>query len=119
MRFHLPFKLILYNEVGDDMIMKNMNEIKDILSSDFSVVLAKSHGCGVCDITKAQLLPILKEYGVNLTEVYIDDTPEFRGEHLVFTVPTVLVFSNQKEMLRESRFIDLNKIKRILKLNFE
>ncbi len=105
--------------MGDTMILKTMNEINSTTNKDFSIIIAKSHGCGVCDIAKMQLKTILKDYDLPLYEVYIDDTPEYRGNHLVFTVPTVLIFSHNKELLRESRFINLNKIERIIKLNFE
>lgn len=101
------------------MILKTNKEINTVINSEFSVIIAKSKGCGVCEITKAQLTPILKEYNLVLHEVYIEDVPEFRGSHLVFTVPTVLLFSKEKELHRESRFIDLNKIMRIIKLNLK
>jgi len=103
--------------LGDTMILETMNEINNVTKGDFSIVIAKSHGCGVCNIAKKQLEIILKDLDIPLYEVYIDDVPEYRGAHLVFTVPTVSIFSNNKEMLRESRFINLNKIERIIKLN--
>lgn len=101
------------------MKITDINEIRQHQNNNLSIFLAKSNGCGVCDITKVQLESLLKPYNIELHEVYIDEVPEFRGEHLVFTVPTVLLFSKGKEILRESRFIDLNKIERIIKLNLE
>lgn len=35
----------------------------------------------------------------------LDQTPELSGRFLVFTVPTVLVFQEGKELHRQSRFI--------------
>ncbi len=101
------------------MIYNDIKEIENLLQNDFSIILAKTHGWGVCDVTKVQLQPFLSKYNIELTEVYIDDLPEFRGNHLVFTVPTILIFSQGREMLRESRFINMGKIDRILKLNFD
>jgi hypothetical protein len=40
----------------------------------------------------------------------------FQGQQLVFTVPTILVFSYEKEILRESRFIDFSKLSRLFDL---
>lgn len=117
MRFLSLFFSISYNVIGDYMKITTMEQLNKVQTTEFSVILAKSHGCGVCEITKVQLDSLLPKYNLKIHEVYIDDLPEFRGEHLVFTVPTVLIFSNGKEMLRESRFIDLNKIERIIKLN--
>jgi len=49
-------------------------------------------------------------------EIYLEDVELFQGQHLVFTVPTIIVFSNEKEILRESRFIDFSKIERLFSL---
>lgn len=56
----------------------------------------------------------MKEYkSIPHYQVYLEEIPLFQGQHLVFTVPTILVFSEGKEILRESRFIDFNKIQRL------
>ena len=52
-------------------------------------------------------------------QVYLEDITIFSGQHLVFTVPTVLVFSNSQEILRESRFIDFSKIERLFNIYLE
>ena len=101
------------------MIIKTNEQSNKVTSGDFSIILAKSHGCGVCDIAKVQLGTVLSKYSLELNEVYIDDMPEFRGKHLVFTVPTVLIFSKNREILRESRFLNLNKIEHTIKLNIK
>ncbi len=36
--------------------------------------------------------------------------PEVSGEFLVFTVPTILVFYDGKEIIRQSRFIQFEKL---------
>ncbi len=101
------------------MIINDMKIINERINSKFSIFLAKTHDCTVCKVTKVQLEPFLKKYDIELTEIFIDDIPEFRGDHLVFTVPTVLIFSEGKELLRESRFINMGKVDRLLKLFFE
>lgn len=49
-------------------------------------------------------------------EIIIDDLIEVSGQFLVFSVPTILIMHEGREILRESRFIDFNKISRILQL---
>ncbi|MDY0278677.1 MAG: hypothetical protein RBQ97_11405, partial [Acholeplasma sp.] len=49
-------------------------------------------------------------------QLYLEDVELFQGQHLVFTVPTIIVFSESKEILRESRFIDFEKIQRLFNL---
>ena len=41
---------------------------------------------------------------------------EIAGRYAVFTGPTILLFHNGKEILRESRFISLENIERVLQL---
>jgi len=62
----------------------------------------------------------MKEYEkIPSYQVYLDDVSLFQGQHLVFTVPTILVFSQGREILRESRFIDFEKIKRLFDIYLE
>lgn len=85
------------------------------LNQELSVILAKTEGCSVCGAIKQRLEMIEDNYkNIDFFEVYIEDFPEFKGQHLVFTVPTVLVMNNGKEILRESRFVNIRKIKNLL-----
>lgn len=96
------------------MILENMTQVNEVKAKDFSIVLAITHTCSVCKVTKAQLNTILKDTPLDFDEVYIDDVPEFRGEHLVWAVPTVIVFSGGREILRESRFINIGNIEKLV-----
>ncbi|MHB8097352.1 MAG: YbbN family protein [Erysipelotrichaceae bacterium] len=52
--------------------------------------------------------------GVSYVAVDAIKYPEIAGQHQVFTVPTILVWSENHEILRESRFINFSKIERLL-----
>ena len=87
--------------------LKNKHEIL--------IVIAKTHSCATCKAINAHLqstIPSLKD--IPHYQIFVDDVEDFRGSYVVFSVPTVLVFINGKEYLRESRFIDTNKINRLL-----
>ena len=51
---------------------------------------------------------------VPVYKVFLEDVQEFQGQQLIFTVPTIVFYSELKEILRESRFIDFEKIERLL-----
>lgn len=90
-------------------------EIKKALNKDFIMILAKSHTCSACQTIHEVLrrnVPNLDQ--VDIVNVYIDDLDQFRGDHLIFSVPTVLIFSEGKELLRESRYINYDKITRLI-----
>lgn len=95
--------------------LKNIDEINKVIQKDFVILIAKTKGCGVCTPVSQRLASIVNEYdNVPLYQIYIDEVFEFRGQHLVFSVPTVMIFSFNKEILRESRFINFENIKRII-----
>jgi thioredoxin-like negative regulator of GroEL len=91
------------------------HDIQQALQKDFVMILAKSHTCSACQT----ILDVLKRNVPNLDQieihsVFIDDMDQFRGDHLIFSVPTVLIFSEGKELLRESRYINYDKITRLI-----
>jgi predicted thioredoxin/glutaredoxin len=97
--------------------IKNMKEANQIIKKDFVMVIAKSHTCTICNTilnTLEQNIPNLKD--IEIHNIYIDDVDEFRGQHTIFSVPTVLIFSQGKELLRESRYINYAKIQRLIDL---
>ena len=98
--------------------MKTLNdykEIEQVLQKEFVMILAKTHTCSACqtiyDVLKRNVPNI---ENVEVYNVYIDDLDRLRGDHLIFSVPTVLIFSEGKELLRESRYINYAKIARLI-----
>lgn len=95
--------------------IKNETDLSLTLSKTTSVVLAKTRTCSVCGAIKERLEYIEDYYkDVFFSEIYIEDVPTFSGQHLVFTVPTVLVFYEGKEILRESRFVSVDNVVKVL-----
>jgi predicted thioredoxin/glutaredoxin len=97
--------------------IKTMNQAEKVIKQDFVMLIAKTHTCTICNT----ILDTLKNNVPNLDQVeihniYIDDVDEFRGQHTIFSVPTVLIFSEGKELLRESRYINYSKIQRLIDL---
>jgi hypothetical protein len=46
----------------------------------------------------------------------IDETTAFSAQRLVFTIPTVLILFQGREVARESRFINFEQLERTLSL---
>lgn len=85
------------------------------LQNELSIIITKSKSCSVCNTVKGKLELIEDDYpDVAFYEVYIEDLPIIQGQFLIFTLPTVLVFNYNKELLRESRFVRMYKITNIL-----
>jgi hypothetical protein len=97
--------------------IKNYDEFLNIIKSDIVVVIAKTKTCVVCKPLSEKLRIFMEDYpSIPAYQVYLEDVEMFQGQQLVFTVPTILVFSESKEILRESRFIDFEKIRRLFDL---
>lgn len=96
-------------------LISNIEEANEIIKKDFVMVIAKSHTCSICNSILQTLehnIPNLSE--IEIHNIYIDDVDEFRGQHTIFSVPSVLIFSEGKELLRESRYINYSKIQRLI-----
>ena len=94
--------------------IKNYEEFKELANQDLMVLIAKTKTCAVCKPLTDKLEVFMKDYpSIPVYSVYLEDVALFSGQHLVFTVPTILIFSEGREVLRESRFIDFQKIERL------
>jgi len=81
------------------------------------LVIAKTKQCKVCHAVSARMEAILRSYpGFSAYEVELETVPLFQGQELIYTVPTVTIYHEGKEILRESRFIDFDRITRMLDL---
>ncbi len=95
--------------------IREITEVNEVINNDLAVIIAKSKNCSVCKPVSENLENLMKNYpNVLLYSIYIEELEMFSGQFLVFTVPTILIFSGGKELLRESRFINFSNIKRLL-----
>lgn len=96
-------------------ILTTYKEIDQVIQKEFVMILAKSHTCTACKTIDDVLQYNVENLDqVEIYTVFIDDMDKFRGDHLIFSVPTVLIFSEGKELLRESRYINYAKISRLI-----
>ncbi len=92
-------------------------EFQETIKNEMVVIIAKTKTCAVCKPLSEKLRIFMQDYPtIPAYELYLEDIELFQGQQLVFTVPTILVFSNDKEILRESRFIDFQKLERLFQL---
>lgn len=97
--------------------LSNINEANKIIEKELVMVIAKSHTCSACQTIQNMLETNVSNIeNIDIYNIYIDDVDEFRGQHTIFSVPTVLIFSKGKELLRESRYINYSKIQRLIEL---
>lgn len=97
-------------------------EIEQIIKENKKLILVfgKGTNCSVCHAVENRVNTDLLDKFSNLDVYYvnIDDNPLFRGNHLVFSVPTLMLFDNDKEIFRESRIINFTQLEKVLNLYF-
>jgi thioredoxin-like negative regulator of GroEL len=72
--------------------------------------------CSVCHAMLPKLLSALENSPYEVIGIDAATFPEIAGQVRIFVAPTVLIFYEGREVLRESRFIDIPKITRLLQI---
>jgi glutaredoxin len=60
------------------------------LAAPSDVTIYSRPGCHLCEDAKAQIAPLLKEFGARLTEINIDEDPELRTRY-DYDVPVIFI----------------------------
>ena len=60
------------------------------LAAPRDITVYSRPGCHLCDEAKAQIAPLLKEFGARLTEINIDEDPELRARY-DYDVPVIFL----------------------------
>ena len=95
-----------------------------ILGNDAVLIYVSALNCNVCDAIKMKLIPLVEEKfpKIKVFEVNNFDVPEVASVFSVMTAPTVLVFFDKKEFIREGRNLSLSvfsqKIEKFYRLLF-
>jgi thiol-disulfide isomerase/thioredoxin len=98
-------------------VIEKYGDIDKIINKNLVMVIAKTHSCSSCQTIARTLETNLAYYHeIETYEVYVDDIDKFRGEYLIFSVPTVIIFSEGKELLRESRYMNYTKMDRLIQM---
>ncbi|NOX37715.1 MAG: thioredoxin family protein [Calditrichaeota bacterium] len=72
-------------------------------------------GCGVCSALLPKVERLLIRYPtVRLVQVDVQRWPRLAGQHLVFAVPTLILFYRGREWHRFSRWVSLTELEKAL-----
>lgn len=104
-------------DIMDFELISKYSEVENILNKKLVIIVAKTHTCSACSVMNIMLeRNVLGLEKIERYNIFVDDIEQFKGEHLIFSAPTVLVFSEGKELLRESRYINYDKISRLIEV---
>ncbi|MBS3972900.1 MAG: thioredoxin family protein [Erysipelotrichia bacterium] len=75
--------------------------------------------CNVCKSISPKLLKMVEEYPIDIYKVDVSELEDIPAQMLIFNIPTIVVMVDQKEVLREVRFIQFENLERICSLACE
>lgn len=95
--------------------LKKAEDLKHYLKEHtLTVLYFSTPNCSVCHAMKPKVEERLAQHTPLVIHIDASVHPELAGQYIVFVAPTLLVLEHDKELLRESRFIDLDRVERLL-----
>lgn len=94
--------------MNNESLEEILHSIKD---NKLSLILASTKNCEVCTSIEPRVEYLVNKYpNINYKHIFIDLMIKASGEFTIFTVPTIIMFAQGKEVHRESRFIDFQNL---------
>lgn len=92
--------------------MTSLEDVNQLIQKEDKVlVFIYGETCSVCHAVLPQIKPMIEKYDtVQPIQINHDKVPAVASEFTVFTVPAVLLFVEGKEVLRQARFIDKDRL---------
>lgn len=84
-----------------------LSEVERFINDhQLSFIYISRKNCGVCEALLPRLKQMLTQFPrIQFSYVDADEVVEIAGRFLIFAVPTLLLFVDGKELVRESRFV--------------
>lgn len=94
----------------DFIDLTTLDELKEAETGGLPALVYFSHQqCNVCKVLKPKVRDLIANNFPKMMLYYVNirEHPEMAGQYSVFTVPTLLVFFEGREYIRESRHISI------------
>lgn len=94
------------------VIVENSQDLHKL--GDKYFLYFKTNDCGVCGVMEEKLLDLFSQIDLPFAVVQVEELPELRGKYLVFSGPTLLLIQEEKEIYRQSGFMDLERLSEVV-----
>lgn len=91
----------------------NLEELQNIVRTEVGVLLYFSgENCNVCHALRPKFKELFDSSFKEIKQIYLDahENPEISAHYQVFSVPTMLVFLDGREFVREGRAVSMYKL---------
>jgi len=99
-----------------------LEEIQNIIKSEVGVLLYFSgENCNVCHALRPKFKELFDKEFPKIKQIYLDahENPQISANFQVFSVPTMLVFLDGKEFIREGRAVSMHQLQQKLQRPYE
>lgn len=99
------------------ILIQSYEHLKLFMAEEKTFILYfSSRDCKVCHAVFPKLMNLVDDQPIKVAKINVDEHVEIAGQLLIFTVPTILMMHEGREILRVSRFIDFQQVERTLNL---
>lgn len=93
----------------------SVQEFEQFIQQPYRLVYFARLWCAVCHAMKPKVMQWLKQYPtLEIGEVNLDELPEISGQQLILSAPTLCLYLEGKELMRQAGYIDLMRFERVL-----
>jgi thioredoxin-like negative regulator of GroEL len=96
--------------MNDFVDLTTLEQLKQVEAEQIPAIIYFSHQqCNVCKVLKPKIRDMIENNFPRMMLYYVNtrEHPDMAGQYSVFTVPTILVFFEGREYIRESRHISI------------
>lgn len=93
--------------------INSLDEFRNVIKNNAGVLVYFSHDkCNVCKVLKPKISIMLAEHFPDIKMFYSDTVlfPEIAAQNSIFTVPTIIIYFDNKEFIRKSRNIGVSEL---------
>ena len=100
-------------EIINHQVMNPIYDVRDLEKAlseqDANIIYFSNDSCNVCKVLKPKVIEMAEDRFPRLNRIYIDTekSPLIAGQYRVFTIPTILIYFQDKEHTRFSRSINM------------
>jgi len=91
----------------------NLKELQNTIRAEIGVLLYFSgENCNVCHALRPKFKELFDTEFPKIKQIYLDahENPEISAHFQVFSVPTMIVFMDGREFIREGRSVSLHQL---------
>ena len=93
---------------------------KEMKSQKFAFVYLTTKTCNVCKVLQPKLRRLAENFAeATFHRIYLDENKDAASEFMAFAIPTFLVYSEGKELIRSARHMDIAEINHKLSRYYE